>query len=612
MQEVTDGRKQTYEWSKYQLGLDYKRRITLFTNVDKNEQFYSGNQWAGVKANGLPTPVFNITRQIIDYKISNLLSQQVKMNYAIDGVAGEDAEQLQVLTKALSGYSETLWERLKMDMFLEQVLKNGAVTGDGCLLFYWDNKVKTGTKVKGDLRVELVDNVNIFPGNPNDTRIENQPYILIAYRALTADLIEEAKAHGVDKAEIAKITDDMEWENQSGERGKIEIQDAQKTICLLKMWKKDGKVYAKKSTRYAEIRPEWDMGLTRYPVAMMNWYLRTNSFHGEAEATHWRPNQIAINKMFAMSMMSLMFTAFPKLIYDQTVIQNPSNTIGAAIPVNGPIQAAATYLQPMNNSPDAWRLIDNMLKYTKDISGASDAALGSVNPENRSAIIEVRETAAQPLENIKRRLYQLVEDIAYIFIDFFTQKYDVPRLLKFKDETGQDVVAPVDMSKFKDYIYHVKVDVGAGGRWSEISTVQTLDNLLQGQFITFKQYLERLPQGIVPKREMLLMEIKEQEAAQQAMMQEQAQAPAEVPGQAPPAAPMPEQAPPQQAPEQAQGDPNAMIEQLKSQLPDDVQRKLDALPDDQLVKVIQQLIHATPEQLQEFVNQVRTVGGVQR
>src|SRR5690606_18747153 len=134
------------------------------------------------------------------------------------------------------------------------------------------------------------------------------------------------------------------------------------------------------------------------------------------------PNQIFINKMFAMAMMSQMHTAFPKAIYNKNVITGWNNTIGAAIGVNVGqevnIGNIATYLNTGNMSEQVFKLIDLAIQYTKDMLGATDAALGEVKPDNTSAIIAVQQSSAIPLETVKQNLYQFIEDIGYIWLDF--------------------------------------------------------------------------------------------------------------------------------------------------------------------------------------------------
>ena len=60
----------TKSWQQYEAGVEYKRRIGLFELVRRNERFYRGDQWYGLKNNDLPKPVFNVVRRITDFLIS--------------------------------------------------------------------------------------------------------------------------------------------------------------------------------------------------------------------------------------------------------------------------------------------------------------------------------------------------------------------------------------------------------------------------------------------------------------------------------------------------------------------------------------------------------------
>jgi hypothetical protein len=50
-------------------------------------------------------------------------------------------------------------------------------------------------------------------------------------------------------------------------------------------------------------------------VTWLSWDIRADSYHGQAMITGLIPNQIFINKLYAMSMISLMTTAYPKIVY---------------------------------------------------------------------------------------------------------------------------------------------------------------------------------------------------------------------------------------------------------------------------------------------------------
>ena len=56
----------------------------------------------------------------------------------------------------------------------------------------------------------------------------------------------------------------------------------------------------------------------------------------------------------------------------------------------------------------------------------------------------------------------------------------------------------------------LRLDVGASTYWSEMASMQTLDNLLASGHITLRQYLDRLPAGYLPGKEDLLRQLEGQ------------------------------------------------------------------------------------------------------
>lgn len=511
----------TDEWELYAKSKDYKQNIGLYDTADTNERMFAGDQWYGVKSNGLPTPVFNIFKRVINYFISAIMSQAVKMQFIPENIADDptnpEDQELAAAAGLMSKYSETLWEKLKMDSRLREALLDAAISGDMDGYTYWNPNIKTGQTVEGveimgDIDFELVDNVNVHFGNPNDPRVERQPWIIISFRELVSKLKDEAKSHGVPKREYDLIGSDQETNTQSGDRAKIELDSGEdgKTTALIKFWrdKETGTIRYKKSTKTVTIIPETNIGIERYPVAHGNWDRRKNSYHGQAVGTGLIPNQVFINKMFAMVMLNMMNVAFPKAIYNAAIIQNWSNQVGQAIPVTSAddIHKVATYLQPGNMANHVMEVIAAAINYTKDLMGVTDAAMGNVKPDNHAAIIAVQQASFVPLETIKANLYQWVEDIGYIWLDFMIAKYGTRTITI--DNKGKRETVEVQFDRLKGKKFRLKVEVGPSSFWSEISSMQTLDNLLRDARIDFVQYLERVPAGMIPKKEELIGEIK--------------------------------------------------------------------------------------------------------
>jgi hypothetical protein len=532
VQSATNG-KETEEWKQYQAGINYNHKINLYETVNKNERFYAGDQWSGVVSNGLPTPVFNILKRIINYFVSAILSQNTTLHFVPETSGNgtpEEEEQIKKASQLISDYSATLWEKNKMNYKLRQWLLDSAISGDACGYVWWNPNIDTGQMAQGDIDVDAIDNVNVFFGDPNERDVQKQRYIIISARELVANLQDEARANGMSEEDVGKISSDEDSSYQSGDRSKIQLENKSegmgKTTSLLKLYKKNGTVYAKKLTKFTAIREEWDTRLSLYPVTWMNWDLRKNSYHGQALVTGIIPNQIFINKMFAMSMMSLMHTAFPKVIYNKNMISAWNNQIGSAIGIermgNESISNVAQYMNAGQMSEQVMRTIDQAINYTKDMLGANDNLLGDINPERASgrSIIAVQQASAVPLENIKQHMYQFLEDMGYIWLDYVTNYYGVRKI--DAEILGQRQVVEFDFDQLRAIKFRLKIEVGASSYWSELASIETLDKLLQQESITFKQYLERIPAGLIAQKQSLLEDIKNQDVKQKFIYEQMA------------------------------------------------------------------------------------------
>jgi hypothetical protein len=221
-----------------------------------------------------------------------------------------------------------------------------------------------------------------------------------------------------------------------------------------------------------------------------------------------------------------MLNAYPKSVFDSTRISAWSNDITKAIPVEGEVTGAAMFLNPPSLPASVQALFEMLVQTTKDMAGANETALGDDSVTKTAAgIVALQKASALPLTTNKRRFAQFKEDQGLIWLDFWLTKYNVPRMLtvtRNNPETRQEEVVqiPFDGSQYSQTTFSLKIDVGASTQWSEVASIQTLDSLLDKQLITFRQYLERIYNGLIPDKEGLIDEIEQQEqgARQQEMM----------------------------------------------------------------------------------------------
>lgn len=501
----------TEDFRLFEAGRDYNRRIGLYENVSRNERFYRGDQWNGVSSGDLPTPVFNLFRRVINYFTATLMSQKISLRFSADGVGSlyneEERRHLEEGCELISGYANYRFEKDRLDTLISDAILDAALTGDAVAYVYWDPSRRTSQGHTGDFVTQLCDNTNVFFGDVNTPQVQDQPYILLSGRELVTSLREEAAACGVAREDILKIVPDEDTAWGAGDFSEKELSDTKATY-VIKLYKKDGTVRYRKSCQNTVICPERDTGLTRYPVALMNWDRVKNSYHGQAVATGLCENQLYINKAFAMVMKHMMDHSFSKVMYNANLIDDWTNTIGEAIAVNGEVEGAALRLEPGSMQSGFLEVINLALSLTKELMGATDAALGEVRPDNTSAIIALQQSSALPLENQKRALYAFVEDLGVIWLDFILHYYDASRVMLYRKK-GALTGSTLPQEVFSNVLFSCTVEAGASSYWSELATLSTLDNLLQSGHITLAQYLERLPDGYLPKKSELLCEIKE-------------------------------------------------------------------------------------------------------
>jgi hypothetical protein len=250
----------------------------------------------------------------------------------------------------------------------------------------------------------------------------------------------------------------------------------------------------------------------------MSWDYVQDCYHGQAMITGLIPNQIFVNKLFAMCMISLMTLAYPKVVYDRTRVAKWSNRVGAQIAVNGNVDNVAKIIDPASISPQIAQFIDLAISYTQKFLGASDVALGDTRPDNTSAIIALQRAAATPMELTKQNLLQSIEDLGRIYMAFMGNYYGKRYVEARNPYDNKKVTVEFDFSQLKKLHFNVELDVGASSYWSEIASMQTLDNLLMQNKISTVEYLKRLPAGQITDRETLIAVLQQAEMAQMGIM----------------------------------------------------------------------------------------------
>lgn len=490
-------------FAEYNAGLQFCEGIDLYDTVQVNENFFIGKQWEGVQSNGLPTPVFNFLKRVVLFSVANISTDNLKLHAKpLTGDSDTPVWMLETYSDILNAQFAAIFEKNKLGGCIREYCRNAAVDGDGCMYSWWDDTMETGQMSKGGIRTEVLQNTQIMFGNPNSRDVQSQPYIIILRRMLVSEAVRYARRMGASEDNVDAITPDEK------ENGNIEMDQlgGNKVTVMLRLWRSEetGTIHAYECTQAAELRSEWDMGIKLYPLVWMPWDYVQDCYHGQAMITGLIPNQIFVNKLFAMSMISLMTLAYPKVMYDKTRIAGWSSKVGAAIGVSGNVDGAAKIVDPAQISPQISQFIELAISYTQKFLGATDVALGDTRPDNTSAIIALQRAAATPMELTKQNLLQSVEQMGAIYMEFMAEYYGIRQVEVEDSRTGEKLYMEFDFGVLRDVPCSIDLDAGASSYWSEIANMQTLDNLLMQGKIPTSEYLRRLPNGQITDREQLI------------------------------------------------------------------------------------------------------------
>ena len=498
-------------WQLYENDRQYKNKLDLYNKVKKQENFFIGRQWEGVNAPDLEKPVLNIVKRVTNYLISVLVVDDIGIafrNYRPrpkDVAAGLESAEL-TIEDVLPKEVERVNENVKFKSKLRRILRNAAVDGDGCIYVRFNTEkgraVADGQQqVKGEIEAEIVDNTNIHLANTMTADIQSQPWIMISKTELTKELkkqytqqAENIKADGTDN-------DFVEYDN--GESV---------TTVLIFMYKENGEVFFCECTKDVMLINPTNAKLTMYPVAFFNWESVKNQYHGVGVVEEVIPNQIAVNKLWAMALLYQKNNAFPKVFVDKTKLNKWDNRTGAVIyTIGNPNDAIASSFKAGDMSNQVMQLVESTISHTKEFMGANDAVLGNVNPQNTSALIQVQKASAAPLELQRLSFYQFIEDYIRIVVDIMRNKYG---LRVVATDGGEQLVNFNNLDFDKD----MNVDIGASAYFSESAQVQTMDNLFKaGVIADAKLYVQSLPDKTLPNKNEILQHLEKQQEYQQAL-----------------------------------------------------------------------------------------------
>ena len=194
-------------------------------------------------------------------------------------------------------------------------------------------------------------------------------------------------------------------------------------------------------------------------------------------------------------------------VQEETVVEDAKEKEANAVPVSEPVSKP---VDEETNEPVS-------KPAAEAINEQKEVAVASVSTEKAEE--PVKEIKKQPAAEKKKEATKRTSMALLVENNKYIRLRSIQLGMSIQDANFN---TPFDFSILNEIPMSLKLDVGASSYWSEITTVQTLDNLLMQGKIELVDYLERIPEGYVSKKQELIDKL---QGAQAQMVGQQANGP---------------------------------------------------------------------------------------
>lgn len=514
----------TTVWNEYQKGVEHNNQVGLYEKSRRNYNFYHGKQWENCKIKGIQPITLNIIKSIVKYKLGVVKTKTYQIFFNSDTYQNqEERQKLQSICDMLNRYANRIWDKNKVNKVVRNCIKDACIDSEGIIYFYADSDENSN-----NILCEQVNKTNIYYGNENDDDIQNQPYIIISFRKTVDEVKREAEKNKISQQEIDLIVEDQDIHEQSNDELRTN-EIVPMCLVLLKLFRGvDGKIWAKKCTKTATIMKDTCLNITCYPIAHLLWERVKDSARGIGEVEQLIANQIEINKTATRRALVIKYIAFPKLVVNTKYISNSDDLkkIGGIIEVNefsaDDVNKVVNYLKPASISADAYNLQKELQEETQNLAGASDTATGNVDPTQASgkSILAVQEASQQPINEQVESYKEFIEDIARIWFEMLKANSVNGIMLTsekkdYLNNTTIDEQYKLSYEELQKYDFEIRIDITPKSPFDKYMLEQSLENLLNGKYITFEEFVNSLPDDTAMPKARLKEILKEREEKEQ-------------------------------------------------------------------------------------------------
>lgn len=538
----------------YQDTGNYLQAAGFTNNIPKYVDYFEGRQWpAPTEATkNLPRPRLNIIKFISRNIRSGIVNSPVKIMFTAEN--GED-------TQHLNDFHEYIMDELKMKHIDRRAVGSGVKKGTYIYHFYWDaSKKGKDAQTPGGVDVELIDMLDFRVANPRETDEQKQQWILIPSRREVEAIKELAIAQGIDPDLIQSDQSDSAYHELE--------QDGIDYVTVFTLYFRiDGQVYFMKSTKdvifqepkalMPDVRAAMDMikdketnadqaqialpdseevndldeKFDTYPIVLGVIDERENSIYGIGLVEEMIENQDAINRSIAYFHKARRDMALGGWMIKENALgegEMIDNSPDQVITDKTPIGNWGIQRLPSGDIPkDDLTFVDMFLSQLRTVTGATEVMSGEVLGKNMSgaAIAQLQSQAQQPLEDYRQRFWNVKEKQALVLMNFYRFFYDVTNFtVKRRTAKGmQPETVTFDPKQIRGKKFDVVATAGQGAMYSELSTIQTLENILTSKVLEnpmiAKTYIMMLPDKVLGGyKDDMIQYLEEQEKGQMAQL----------------------------------------------------------------------------------------------
>jgi len=547
-QAETDKHKADKIKRRYRSGVNYKQSQRLYEEWAEYERFWDADQWPAATRDteDFPRPVTNHFASIIEQKVAGLTYElpeiyyePVEANPDIErgGIESADVEGSEVLSLCAERQSE----KLNMDELLELGARDAALLGSGIWFFPWDNTIVGGgpnSRYIGDIAGYVIDPVDFFPGDPTNSDIQSQPWLILAERRPLSDVKDFYRSYVPDVVDLIQH-DRQTSDTQVYDHQRIEQDETEYVNVLHHFWKETKEV--KKSISLGieteEIEAEETEEITThetilcyevecqgyllreekefykhglYPFVAFQWNPKRKSFWGKSESKDIIAAQKESNRLSGISLLSAYMAGLPDEVYKPNSIDENdlAGTVGGRR-IKDMTQGNAwgiKYLQPPTPAGHIPQLKDNMTAGMKETTGVHEAWSGKAPSAdlNASAIIALQEAAGVRIRSIQKRLVSAVKEMGRLWLAHWKEFYTEPRLLRKIGPNNEIGFIWFSAMDYKEMEFDVKVQAGVASPYAKTLSIANMDKMLQMQIITPEEYMQHIPADVMPQAKRIL------------------------------------------------------------------------------------------------------------